>query len=117
MTDAAAGRSGGPPNAFLQSWYESSAAAVAALEKELERELAFNPRHPLHSVKVSAVAQRGDCDDVLFELTGRACQLAVVHLTWAQTPETRPAWPETTLFASWGCWIAAMERDHQGWRP
>jgi hypothetical protein len=117
VTDAAAGRSGGPPNAFLEPWYESSAAAVVALKRELERELALNPRHPLYSVKARALAQRGDCDDVLFELAGHAYQLAVVHLTWSQSPETRPAWPATTLFASWADWISAMERDHEGWRP
>jgi len=100
---------------FLEPWYASSAAAVASLERELERELALNPRHPLHSVKMRAVAQRGDCDDVLFELTGHASQLAVVHLTWSQGSETRPQWPKTTLFASWAEWIAAMERDHHGW--
>ena len=75
----------------------------------------FNPRHPFHAVKARAVAKRDDCDDVLFELSGHESLLAVVHLTWSQRSETIPTHPNTTLFASWAEWIAAMKRDHEEW--
>lgn len=107
--------SDGPPPELLEPWFVPDAENLAAMEAELAREVRLNPRHPLHSVKVRAVVRRADCDDVLFELTGHESLLAVVHLTWSQSPETRPTCPDTTLSASWAEWIAAMKRDHEEW--
>ena len=104
-----------PPSEFLEPWLVPGADNLAAMEAELAREMRFNPRHPLNSVTARAVARRADCDDVLFEITGHESLLAVVHLTWSQSPETRPACPDTTLFASWAEWTATMKRDHEEW--
>ncbi len=66
---------------------------------ELRRELCSE--HVLYDISVRPIAQRQDCDDVLFELLDGSERLAMVHLTYAGHPEPNPDWPETRLFGSW----------------
>ncbi len=60
-----------------------------------------------------AIAVRQDCDDVLFISVDDPRVVAVVHLTYANRPETDPRWPETTMFASIEDWVErGMKLDH-----
>ena len=79
-------------------WEQISPDERQALEVELRREDA--PGHPLHSVAVSALARRYDCDDVLFGLSGSA-SVAVVHLSYG---EADALWPHTQFFSSLKEW-------------
>jgi hypothetical protein len=54
----------------------------------------------VHGVPVAAIGKRGDTDDVLFRLLDESGRVAVVHLTWTQSPPERPPWPAIELFAS-----------------
>jgi hypothetical protein len=90
---------------------------VAVLRRELGQ------AHVLYRESVRAIARRQDNDDVLFELTdGR---VAVVHLTWSESPSPFANFPWTTLYATieefaqkdmipehaeWGQPNAAMDR-------
>jgi uncharacterized protein (TIGR02996 family) len=69
------------------------------LAQELHRVLGIS--HSLYNKKVFALARTGDADDVLFLVEGAEKPLAVVHLTWARTPETDPQWPSTMFFSDW----------------
>lgn len=72
------------------------------LDQELQREVAWG--HPLYKNGVRAIAQRGDCDDVLYEVPSADFQFAVVHLTWSgkQEPEGLPGYK---TFATWDDWV------------
>ena len=59
--------------------------------------------HVLFGRKVQTIGRRQDCDDVLFYLGESVPQFAVVHLTYAR--ETRPEWPNTSLFDTLDAWI------------
>lgn len=82
---------------WLAPWYAvDDAARRAAFERELRKEICN--RHVLAHEAVTMIAQRGDTDDVLFQLSdGR---VAEVHLTWSPSRETDPRWPATAIFAS-----------------
>jgi hypothetical protein len=71
------------------------------LVAELSFELCAN--HLLYGLEASAVANRIDRDDVLFEISGGSAPLAVVHLTWQK--ESDPRWPTTRFFGSWDEWV------------
>jgi hypothetical protein len=80
------------------------------LAAELARELV--PGHVLYGIRAKAVAMRIDRDDVLFEVEGVACRLAVVHLTWSKEPA--PRWPAARLFESWESWLEdEMRPSHE----
>ncbi len=64
-------------------------------------------RHILYGIKVRPVGHRQDCDDVLFELLDGSGRFAVVHLTYAQHPESDPRWPRSDIYADW----STFERD------
>jgi hypothetical protein len=68
---------------------------------ELRREVPAG--HVLFGRTVQTVGRRQDRDDVLFYLGESVPQFAVVHLTY--TRETRPEWPDTTLFDTLEAWI------------
>jgi len=76
---------------------EQDAGTVAELHREMPA------GHVLFGRSVLAVGRRQDCDDVLFYLGDTTPQFAVVHLTYAR--ETRPEWPNTTLFDTLESWI------------
>jgi hypothetical protein len=70
---------------------------VEGLSAELSSEL--SPEHVLFGLKASAVANRIDRDDILFEIDGGNAPLAEVHLSWQRKSD--PRWPTTRLFSSW----------------
>ena len=87
---------------ILLPWRTLSDSAITErFSAELSTEL--YPKHPLYALKVKAVANRIDRDDVLFEISGGSAPLAMVHLTWQK--ESDPRWPTTRLFASWDEWV------------
>jgi hypothetical protein len=87
---------------ILLPWRIISDSTVAQrLSAELSSEL--SAKHVLFGLKASAVANRIDRDDVLFEITGGIAPLAVVHMT--RQKESDPCWPATRLFASWDEWV------------
>jgi len=96
---------------WLVPWHPvgDDSAQVAGMERELEREL--SPGHPLFGLPVKTLARRQDCDDVLFALQDGTGRVAVVHLTWTQSPPERPPWPGTTLFQSLEIWAAGGMRS------
>ena len=71
------------------------------LEKQLEKEIRRG--HVLHGVEARAVAKRGDCDDVLFDLPEHEFPVAQVHLTWGAA--IAPDFPATRLYKSWSDWV------------
>lgn len=90
------GNGGEPGRTNWQApWHPVTGADASALEAELGLEL--GPQHLLQGVRVTAVARRSDCDDVLFALKGAPAPFAVVHLTWSGYPETDRRWPWTEL--------------------
>lgn len=82
---------------FLKPWHKYLGNPNSFLEKELHREMPET--HVLFGKKVTAIANRQDNDDVLFELSDGPHKFAVVHLTWRI--ETNPEWPATTLYKDW----------------
>ncbi|HVL15676.1 MAG TPA: hypothetical protein VM529_24100 [Gemmata sp.] len=101
---------------LLEPWFalDDMATLAAGLERELNAEVA--PGHALFGVRVSALARRGDCDDVLFQLHDGTDRVAVVHLTWKRNPPDIPPYPGTTLFTDIEHWlIDGMRRDHEEW--
>ncbi len=87
---------------WLDPWEPLPTEGKAGLEAELKREVP--PGHALHGQRCTALARRGDCDDVLFA-TGDG-RLAIVHLTYQV--ETDPCWPETVLLRD----IEEFVREH-----
>jgi hypothetical protein len=67
-------------------------------ERELEREICDT--HLLHGQRVTALAQGGNGDDIVFFVHTTPARLAVVHLTYSRTRETSPDWPSTGMFDS-----------------
>jgi hypothetical protein len=93
---------------FLEPWM---AVQAEGLEKQLRREVALG--HPLHSVRVRAIARRQDCDDVLFVGIDEPQLVAVVHLTWASQTVVHP-YPNTRFFSSFEEWVEqGMKVDHK----
>jgi hypothetical protein len=81
-------------------------------ETELVREV--GPGHPLYQVEAALIARRFDTDDALYLLDGG--RVAVVHLTWRQSQEPDPRWPETEIFRSIDSWeMEGLARDHAAW--
>ncbi len=72
---------------FLKPWRPVSARAPQ-LQRELEAEL--GPQHCLKGRTMRAVAERQDCDDVLFVSADEPRVIAVVHLTYGRRPEQDP---------------------------
>ena len=81
--------------------------------KELYSELCQS--HVLFDLKARPIAHRQDCDDFLFELLDNSGRFAVVHLTYAQHPETDPRWPETVIYPDWDQFIQTMKADAADW--
>ena len=65
-------------------------------EQELEREVCDT--HILSGKRVTALAQGGNGDDIVFFVHATPPRLAVVHLTYSRTRETGPDWPSTGMF-------------------
>jgi hypothetical protein len=98
---------------WLVPWHSiaDETAEAAGLERELSRELSAG--HRLCGVPVRALGRRQDCDDVLFALEDGTGRVAVVHLTWTQSPPDKPPWPATGIYRSFEAWLAeGMRADH-----
>ena len=92
---------------YLEPWHAVTNPAV--IEGQLKSELPQN--HVLLGIKVTALAQRQDCDDFLFSLQDDTNRVAVVHLTFSQNIDAR--WPRTELYANIGAWATErMSQDH-----
>ncbi len=95
---------------YLEPWIATGQYADN-LVKELEREVTEG--HALWKVKMRAIAQRSDSDDVLFEIESEQGKYAVVHLTWSGEPEPDSRWPDTRIFATIVSWAnECMKTDH-----
>ena len=70
--------------------------------------------HVLYGKKVTAIAQRQDCDDVLFFIPGEN-RYALVHLTWAERQLDR-GWPVTSLFNTMKEVQEVIDRDIKDWK-
>jgi hypothetical protein len=93
-------------------WLSIDSDRGAKLTSELEREVGEG--HVLFGKKVSALAVRQDCDDVLFEILGDRGACAVVHLTWSMKTEPTPKFPWTEVFPSIQEWNSLrMIPDHE----
>jgi hypothetical protein len=92
---------------FPEPWYVPH--NPTSLEEQLQRELP--PGHSLFGIPVRAIAQRVDCDDVLFQLVDGSDRVAVVHLTFSISSD--PTWPATTFFPSLAVFRSSqMQQDH-----
>ena len=81
---------------LVYPWQTTSSDYADSLKSELNRELPEG--HSLYGVKVHAVGNRIDCDDVLFTHEGG---LSVVHLTYTSQNSERLPFPTTETFDSW----------------
>jgi hypothetical protein len=91
----------------------NDAAIARALEQQLQAELP--PGHLLSGFRAFAIARRQDNDDVLFDLSdGR---FAIVHLGWSDNAAPDPAWPMTTVYATWNEVEERMTFDQAVFRP
>ena len=101
---------------WLEPWCdlaERGPDAVATFERVLDRELA--PGHVLHGIPVAAIGKKDGTDDVLFRLLDGTGRVAVVHLTWTQSPPDRPPWPIAEVYASFEEFTEQrMRPDHVG---
>jgi hypothetical protein len=88
-----------------QGWH----ACGPGLEGELQREIQFNPKHPLHGIKAMSAARSNSTDDVLFQLFNFKAPLAEVHLTWSV--ERRPDWPDCQFYSSWQEWRSSRNEN------
>lgn len=80
------------------------------MSRQLSRELA--PGHPLYGLPVKTLARRQDCDDVLFAIEDGSGRVAVVHLTWTQSPPERPSFPWTVFYPTLAAWaVEGMRAD------
>jgi hypothetical protein len=93
---------------LLIPWHSTKGSS--RLDAQLARELPSG--HALEGISVRAVAERQDCDDVLFQLNDGSGRVAVVHLTYSVNVDAR--WPETDFFPSLEAWeTLRMQPDHQ----
>lgn len=81
-------------------WYDPSERECASLEHQLQIEL--GQEHKLKGRPARLIARRRGSDDALFELDGGA--VALVHLTWRQSPEPKSIFPACEIFRSFEEW-------------
>jgi hypothetical protein len=101
---------------WLVPWHPVSddPVQVAGMERELQREL--SPGHFLFGMPLKALVRRQDCDDILFAVQDGTGRVAVVHLTWTQSPSDCPPWPDTTFFPNLRIWaVEGMHSDAAEW--
>ena len=87
-------------------WYPTDAQVLV---DELKRE--GSRGHVLHDEEVSTIARCDDGDDVLYFLVNKN-SFAVVHLTWANQPES-PPWPMTKIFKTFDEFAAENFDDQE----
>jgi hypothetical protein len=92
---------------LLVPWH--TAKEASRLDAQLAKELPSG--HALVGIPVHAVAERQDCDDVLFQLLDGSGRMVVVHLTYSVN--VSPAWPTTEFFQNFSAWVEErMHPDH-----
>ena len=99
---------------WLEPWVDLASRGpdrAGAFERELDRELA--PGHVLYGVPVAAIGKRDGTDEVLFRLLDGSGRVAVVHLTWTQSPPDRPPWPVAEVYSGFDEFVEQrMKPDH-----
>lgn len=102
-----------PTIGWLPPWIELARADDRRFfEDELYREI--GPHHVLANRLAIAVGRVDGADDVLYMLDGG--DVAEVHLTFAATRESEPAWPRAVVFPGVEAWIEArMIPSHRRW--
>jgi hypothetical protein len=94
------------------AWLSPWTAVTSREPLEAELRLEVGEAHPLFGLQAEAIVRRGDCDDVLFFVTGRHPRLAVVHLTWSARAEEDPRWPRTRFINDLTTFVAEMVAEH-----
>ena len=84
---------------FFEPWYTPK--DLGRLEAQLASEVPAG--HVLSGISVRALAQRQDCDDVLFQLLDGSSRVAVVHLTYSANPTANC--PTTKFFPGISEWV------------
>jgi hypothetical protein len=82
-----------------EPWERFVPGQEAAFVRELEAELSAS--HPLHGLKLAALAHSTCSDAALFKRDGRS--VVEVHLTWSGRAEQVP-WPRHKVYDSLGQW-------------
>jgi len=77
-----------------EPWFRPDPQFAAALVREARAE--FGADHELAAHNLTAVVKCAGCDEVIFSVDDGT--FALVHLTWAQHPESA-SWPATTRLA------------------
>jgi len=92
---------------LLIPWLASKESS--RLDAQLAKELPTG--HVLAGIPVHSLAERQDCDDVLFQLDDGSGRVVVVHLTYSFNVSA--AWPATEFFPSFAAWENdRMRPDH-----
>jgi thiol-disulfide isomerase/thioredoxin len=95
---------------LLQPWQPVDNPAF--YESELKKIVSFF--HPLNWKNVRAIANRTDCDEVLFEVLNGRFKYAVVHLTWKK--ENSRKFPTTKFYKDWqDIYTNRLWEDHKKW--
>jgi hypothetical protein len=89
-------------------WTTVTSAEREVIGQELRREL--HPEHPLHGRAARAFLRRIDRDDVLF-IMSHPVQLALVHLTYSNSPPDQPPWPTTELYEHVSQFVDRTHKD------
>jgi hypothetical protein len=90
---------------FREPWFLLKPDNAHACEREAAKEIAQG--HELHGVGLTALAKCEGCDGVVFRASDDT--FAIVRLTWAAKPETRP-WPRTTRLGGYIAVELAMDQ-------
>lgn len=104
------------PKPFLKEpWYPLDIKRKKVFEEELKKEISRN-QHKLAGFTCTAYANYGPDDDVLFYISDKENDFAVVHLTWIQKPETSPAYPDSTYYSDFEEFVKKrMDIDVNDW--
>lgn len=91
---------------MLETWLEPWGALCTEsfyFENELYNEV--GEHHILFGKRVTAIAKRYDCDDVLLQVHDSKYSFAVVHLTYSTKREEDSKYPITKMFKDIHDWI------------
>lgn len=81
-------------------------------DEQLIRELSQG--HLLYGLKCKAIGRRGDCDDVVYEVSDVNIKYAIVHLTYSNY-RTDNRYPRVKIFDSLKDFQCEIEQDHNKW--
>ena len=89
------------PFEILEPWTEltdSEETLISELKKEMRDD------DDLFGSTFVPIAQRKDCDDVLFIIENRKPEVAVIHLTWSGHADPNKGWPSKTIYSDLNDW-------------